>query len=276
MDKLWLDLEMSGDIDDAVTLIFALENRMNIAAVSLLNPTEEELSFTKYWLDRFDSDAILAVHRDTRVKNTNQTHKIIKDYQFKTYPVITIDEVKDSEDYTVIGGGAYTIPNLLRKKGFGYFILQGGYAGPNLCPTPVLDKFRNKRECASWNPNLDLRSTNEMLSDANIRIDFISKDICHDSDIDLQFVGKLQSGETKNFLIKYFGNSGKNKKMHDLVALTHAANKSFVSMTPAKMTEKQGKWKSSFSEGSNKRISTNWNKEAFLDILLGTSLIKAI
>ena len=76
MKKLWLDLEMTGDIDDAICLIFALEHNLNVKAVSLLNPSKEELSFTRYWLDYFNQDIALFTHYEKSIKNINKAHNV--------------------------------------------------------------------------------------------------------------------------------------------------------------------------------------------------------
>ncbi len=268
MKKLWLDLEMTGDIDDAICLLFALEHNLNVKAVSLLNPSNEELSFTRYWLDFFNQDVALFTHYDKRVKNSNKAHKLISKYSNNTYPVFNLTQITDIDNYVVIGGGSYTIPNILRDKGFDYFVLQGGFAGSNVCESPVLEKFRNKKECASWNPNLDISATKEILDFRFLRVDFISKDICHDSDIDIIFVESMRDGPTKDLLLNYFGNSGRAKKMHDVVALMFAIDSSFISMKPIIMSESKGQWSSRYSEFSRKRISVDWDKNKFLQLLI--------
>ena len=72
--KILLDLEITGDIDDAVTLIYALSNKLNVHAITLLNPTKEELGFVKYMLDRYAYTKGLYVHFDKSIRNSNSTH----------------------------------------------------------------------------------------------------------------------------------------------------------------------------------------------------------
>ena len=67
MRKILLDLEISGDIDDAVVLIYALSNNLNIHAVTLLNPREKELDFVKSILDKYSYDRALFIHYDKSI-----------------------------------------------------------------------------------------------------------------------------------------------------------------------------------------------------------------
>ena len=273
MKNIWLDLELSGDIDDAVTLLFALESKMNVKAVSLLNPNKEELSFVRYWLDYFNQDIALFVHYDKSIKSRNESHKLLKEYTNETYPILSLDKITNNENYIVLGGGAYTIPKMLKDKGFNNFVLQGGYAGTNLCEEPVLEKFRNKVVCASWNPNIDKKSTFDII-DAYVDIDFISKDICHDSGIDIEFVKTMKNELTKDLLLKYFDGSSRMKNMHDVVALLYIVDNSFCTMEKVALKCKNNHmWYSEKKEYSKKRISINWDKDKFLELFASNSIL---
>ena len=50
---IWLDLELRKDIDDYISLIFALENNLNIKEVSINNPSKNELCLLKDTLKIF-------------------------------------------------------------------------------------------------------------------------------------------------------------------------------------------------------------------------------
>ena len=268
MKKIWLDLEIVGDIDDAVTLIFAIETNSNIKAVSLLNPSKEELSFVRYWLDFSKKDITLFTHYDKKVKNNNKTHPLIMKYQNEDYPVYTLNDVTDTQGYVVLGGGAYTIPNLLREKGFDSFVLQGGFAGTNVCKRTILEKFEDKEKCRSFNPNIDIKATREMI-DSQVKIVFISKDICHDSGINIDFVKTINYRYTKDFLLQYLDESTRYKMMHDLVAFLYIIDNTFIETTKVSLNEDNRQWFSKHSEFSKKEISIDWNKETFLNLLRG-------
>jgi len=268
MKKIWLDLEIVGDIDDAVTLIFAIETNSNIKAVSLLNPSKEELSFVRYWLDFSKKDITLFTHYDKKVKNNNKTHPLIMKYQNEDYPVYTLNDVTDTQGYVVLGGGAYTIPNLLREKGFDSFVLKGGFAGTNVCKRTILEKFEDKEKCRSFNPNIDIKATREMI-DSQVKIVFISKDICHDSGINIDFVKTINYRYTKDFLLQYLDESTRYKMMHDLVAFLYIIDNTFIETTKVSLNEDNRQWFSKHSEFSKKEISIDWNKETFLNLLRG-------
>ena len=265
MKKLWLDLELSGDIDDALVLIYALENGLEVGAVSLLNPTKEELGFTKRKMDEYSYSGALFVHFDKTIKNTNRTDKmILSESKYEgTRVEQSLSEITDRENYIVLGGGAYTIPNILRKEGFDEFVLQGGFAGANVVKNPIR-KFVEKYEAASWNPNLDIKSTNEMITYVR-KLTFISKDICHDSDVSIDDL--TGNSDTIEFLKRYFGNSKKRKALHDLVALFYILEPDFIDLLKVEMIENQGKWHSKYQQFSWKKISIGWNKKRFLEIL---------
>jgi len=264
MRKILLDLEISGDIDDAVVLLYSLSNKLNIHAITLLNPTPNELSFVKNILDKYSYQKGLFVHYDKSIKNSNSTLKIISDYKYhgnRTHE--SLDLIKDSKDYIVLGGGAYTIPKILHEKGFNKFVLQGGFAGSKIVKKP-LRKFIDKEYCSSWNPNLDITATKYMLKNCKDLV-FISKDICHDSLIDINDL--TLNSDTNAFIKKYLNGSNKKKAMHDLVALFYILDNNLCETLKVEMKEKNGKWTSTYQEFMPTGISISWNRNLFLKML---------
>ena len=64
MFKLWLDLELREDIDDYATLIFSLEKGYNIDAISIHNPSKNELKLLKTTLSDYSVNIPIIITGD--------------------------------------------------------------------------------------------------------------------------------------------------------------------------------------------------------------------
>ena len=176
-----------------------------------------------------------------------------------------LEALVDNENYVVLGGGAYTIPKLLKEKGFDTFVLQGGFAGANVIENP-LKKFEGKKICPSWNPNLDVKATKYMIDNCD-NLTFISKDICHDSWVQMEDLDTY--GDTVTFIKKYLLSCGSRKKklMHDLVALLYIVDSNLAETTRVKMIQIGNKWGSTHNPKSSTKISIGWDKKLFIEML---------
>ena len=285
--QIWLDLELKGDIDDILVLLYCLDNNINITAISILNPIKEEIMFINYFIAKYDKNIPIIVHCDDNIKNRNSYHKLIFKYQkelddksllhinngnynFVIYEnqINTFNLSRLSKnDIIVFGGGSYTIPYILSDLGFKKFYLQGGYAGSNIVEDKYLiDKFKNKTSNRTWNPFLDINSTKKLISNKNISIFFISKNICHQLGVNIDLVKEWKNSEYKSFMLEYLNNSNKFKKIHDLIAFL-SIYYDFIDFLPVDIIIKENKFSSIINYHSNINISVNWNKETFLNLL---------
>ena len=52
--EVWLDLELRADIDDYITLLYAIETNKNITELSIVNPSINELKLFKYVKEKYN------------------------------------------------------------------------------------------------------------------------------------------------------------------------------------------------------------------------------
>lgn len=82
--------------------------------------------------------------------------------------------------YIFVGGALTVLANYIYNHRVEYLIMNGGFVGNNLVEKP-LEKFKNKKECRTFNFNCDVISADKVLKSKNIdNIMLIGKNVCHD------------------------------------------------------------------------------------------------
>lgn len=286
--KLWLDLELREDVDDFFTLVYALENNFPVEVVSLNEPSLDELYLAKSVLAFFGrSDIPVLVLGGVRTypedKDVNPylltLCEKVSDSEYETFNNFMYEV--DMSDMTVFCGGSMTMLACLVstfKNDCFEAVIQGGFAGKKLVGEEnTLNKFKNREKVPSWNLNLDLYSTISVL-ESDIKKRFVSKNICHDSYIDLKDVENIDSIFAEwltGFFLYNIENTEKkytNKCMHDLLALLTVVDKELVDFIPVDLKyekdveKKIVKWWSEENNASNISISKSFNKELFLKL----------
>jgi inosine-uridine nucleoside N-ribohydrolase len=277
----WLDLELREDIDDYLTLVYALEQGIDIAAVSIHNPSENELKLLAYTLSLFDAQTsiVLAgeitsyeqdkdIHHSLMTKITSvplpsPTPLIEKMASFDQAPTPTV----------FCGGSLYTLSKISQCNTHLtlHACIQGGYAGPAVVSDEhVLKKFKGRERVPTWNLNLDLASTQSVLRSGNVVASFVSKNVCHDAWVDKQDVSAVDSVFNQT-LTDYFSASKSRKKcMHDLLAFMTLHNPSLVSFSPVTLQhtdDVRPKWFSVSDPSSNMQISVSFDKPKFTHLI---------
>ena len=118
------------------------------------------------------------------------------------------------EDTTrIFSGGALTrVAGFIKDHKLEYLIMNGGFVGYNLADD-ILDKFKNKRECRTFNFNCDVEATDRVLKSPNIEnIILIGKNVCHNR---RNTPAGIWSAESE--LFKKYGVSD-TKLQHDMLA----------------------------------------------------------
>jgi hypothetical protein len=280
--KIWLDLELKADIDDLITLIYALENdKDKVSEVSIHNPTLNELKLMKYYLNKYQKD--LKILYTGRILE-GLKHSDINKSLLKYVENIEINEgdIQKVEDYllenkdlkrVVFGGGAYTSIELITRENKDISCyLQGGYAGEKVVGSEnVLEKFKGRDKVPSFNPNLDYFATTELLKRKYLKLFFISKNVCHNSFLNAE---DFISGEIKQVLKDYFKDSKYDKKcMHDLVAYMSIFRKEIIVFKNVELKSdynedrKKILWWSEEFNTSNVAISISLNMDKVKEIL---------
>ena len=273
--EIWLDLELRKDIDDYITLIFALENNLNIKEVSIHNPSVNELCLLKETLRQFKKNIPIIYSGEISEYETGEDihssllHKVNKDIMENKFycDIETYLETESVSNRIVFcGGSLFTLSKILEDKNNTIdAYIQGGYAGKSIIGEEnVLKKFKKREKVPTWNLNLDLDATDMVMNADNVNCHFISKNVCHAS-----FVGEEDLNTTNTIFNKtlkdYFDISaeiygkGSKKCMHDLLAFITIVNSDIVGFKKVdlKRTEdKRVKW---FSELNNYLLMTKRN-----------------
>ncbi len=293
MFKLWLDLELREDIDDYVTLIFSLEKGYNIEAISIHNPSKNELKLLKTTLSGYSVNIPIIITGDVldaypEGKDLNPyflNDKFLKDVSYESvYSFDNFIKEYDISNVTVFCGGSLKTLSLLTERfDVSSFkaCIQGGFASYKIVEEKdVLKKFKNRDSVPTWNLNLDLEATNIVLK-SGLDINFISKNICHSSFVSLDNVKDIDS-VVANFLTNYFeyailnrkkGTKKKNvskKCLHDVLALV-SIDSDIVKFKPIELfsdNSERTKWWSELKEDSNHKISVSYNYDDFIKKVL--------
>lgn len=272
---IWLDLELREDIDDILTLIYAIESKANIKAISINNPSENELKLLKGVLDRFNlSLPVYMTGEITRYEPGKDVIDALTRYMSNSAvePVNLSDAPLSALEgaYTVFCGGSLTtLAELSEVNSSISAVVQGGFASYKLVPEgALLKKFKKREKVPTWNLNLDLDATDKVLS-SNISIRFVSKNICHsafvsDSDLTTESV----MAEVFN---NYLSTSEYNDKcLHDVLAFMAIESPEIFTFKPVKLlrtNDERPKWWSKFDSESKRSISVDYDKGAFLNML---------
>ena len=279
--KLWLDLELREDIDDYVTLLYALENNFNVDVISIHNPSVSELDLLKATLIRYKLTTPIVITGELlesypKGKDLNSyfdNFKLGGDYDYVYYlSEFTLNY--DISGVTVFCGGSLkTLSILTETFDVSTFnaCVQGGFASYKVVGENItLPKFRNRERVPTWNLNLDLKATDAALG-SGLEISFVSKNICHSSFVTLMDV-KDSDNAVCRFLTGYFKQSRyKDKCLHDVLAFMSIETDivEFKNVSLHKNQDDRPKWWSQLKEESNHKISVDYDYDKFLSKVTG-------
>jgi len=291
-NKYWLDLELRKDIDDYLTLIYCLEKGVGLQAISINNPSMNELLLLNSTLRRFKSNAPIVISGSiTEYKNDADGNEDIHE------SLLYLIDGESKEDLAGVkymgtdaptlggatvfcGGSLSTLNELIRITHNDTTInacVQGGYAGPLLVTAEnTLRKFKKRKSVPTWNLNLDIEASMSVLEATNVNCVFVSKDICHDSWISESDIVGGTSFFSK-VLKDYFDSIDWSDKkcLHDVLAFMTLTTPNLVSFESVHLknnyepkVENKGyiKWWSEPREDDEvfPMISTSFNKELFI------------
>ena len=156
-----------------------------------------------------------------------------------------------------VGGALTLVSSFIINHKIDYLVMNGGFVGNNIVEKP-LEKFKNKKECRTFNFNCDVQATDKVLRSKNIEhIILIGKNVCHDKKNTPRNIWKSE----KELFSKY--NVREDKLQHDLLAcyeglveLGYLESKSFLEykiLTPYNLGLEgiQTKWGSKEEDNKN-------------------------
>lgn len=287
MKNLWMDLELRNDIDDFIVLMYVIENKnrlnINLTDVSIHNPTENELLLLLSLKNLHKLNYNIIYNGKIEVKNDEDINSVCNKYIDKK--LIFNECIKNCinfENYNVdsfknkifFGGGSLnTFSKIIDYVTNENFFIQGGFVGKNIIPKEKsLKKFATREWCPSWNLNLDENATKKIISNKNNNFSFISKNICHDSIIELNDLKNTKKNYVNDILKEYLSEHHDKKAMHDVLAFFAIIDTKIIKFKSGYIEYKEefGKYTQyrSVLGDSNIKLSISFDKELFKNKLL--------
>ena len=160
----------------------------------------------------------------------------------------------------------------------GRWVAQGGFAGEGVVPPEQqLPKFRGLTTCPTFNLNGDPKSALLALAAPNIGARrFVSKNVCHgvvyDADLHARFAARRGHGLAFDLIHRgmdhYLRKHPAGKLLHDPLAACCAVDESVADWAEVELFRERGEWGSRPAPGSGARITTGYDRERFLAVLL--------
>ncbi len=111
-----------------------------------------------------------------------------------------------------VGGALTLIASFIINHKIDYLVMNGGFVGNNIVEKP-LEKFKDKKECRTFNFNCDVNSTDKVLKSKNIEhIILVGKNVCHDKRNTPKYIWKSEKELFNKYKVR------EDKLQHDLLA----------------------------------------------------------
>lgn len=130
------------------------------------------------------------------------------------------EKIPEDTKYVVVGGALTIVADYLSHNTLDYLFIQGGFVGKNIIDSKIsLPKFKNKTFVRTFNFNVDVKSTEQVLKSSSVKqISLIGKNVCHSNKNTSN--GIWSNTELKLLFDEYHINPC--KRMHDLLACHEA------------------------------------------------------
>lgn len=275
LKPVWFDLEFRKDIDDVLTFIYAIQKNINIKAVSINNPSINELKLLNGLFSKIGKTLPVfitgSVSEYPEEGDIHPTLIPLCSQQSVSYSTLNAgDDFLQGEYIVFCGGSLTTLSELILINNKIDAVVQGGYASYKIVPEhAVIQKFKKRDKVPTWNLNLDLKATEAVLN-SNINLTFVSKNICHSSWTRSDQV----KSDTLFFEIfdTYLKHSDSEAKcLHDVLAFMAITDPDLISFKPVSLFHTDNdipKWWSEIKDDSNIKISVDYDQSRFFNNLL--------
>lgn len=289
MEKINISFDMeTADPDDILTLCMLSNHpKVNLRSVTITPGSTHQVGLVKFVLSK------LNINIPVGSKNKNHNKKCVSEFHYNwlgniqpTDPDgigsdILSDTLSTYPDLTIVCGASLgNISALLDKNiSLNRLIVQGGFAGDNIMPPDlILEKFRGKITCPTFNLNGDVKAALNVLSSNKISEKiFVSKNVCHGVIYDQKMHEFMQPYKNNNIGLNmlicgmeyYLSNKPTGKAFHDPLAACVAINKDICKFTAVELYREKGEWGSRRSENPNVLISIQMDMDKFKKTLIG-------
>lgn len=275
LNKIWFDLEFRKDIDDLLTLLYAMERGLHIKAISINNPSVHELRLLSgLFLKTGKEFPVFVTGAITQYEPEGDIHPCLFSLCAEQPVEHSFVDTKDAflqGAFTVFCGGSLTtLSEILSVNNAVNAVIQGGYASYKIVPEhAVIHKFKKRDKVPTWNLNLDLKATEHVLA-SGASLTFVSKNICHSS------WTKSSQVKTGTLFFDIFDaylkhSDSESKCLHDVLALMAITDPELITFKPVSLFHTEHdipKWWSEIKDGSNIKISVDYDQARFFHNLL--------
>jgi pyrimidine-specific ribonucleoside hydrolase len=166
-----------------------------------------------------------------------------------------------------------------RPLRLGRHVAQGGFAGEGVVPTALqLAKFRGLEVCPTYNLNGAPKEALAALAHPGIdRRRFVSKNVCHRVVYDAELHARVAAARTRRRSLEliwrgmdaYLQRKPEGKKFHDPLAACCAIDPAIGVWADVELFRRGGSWGARPDPGSSTQIIVDYDRERFIDCLLG-------
>jgi len=282
------DME-TADPDDMFTLcLLSHHPTVNLVSVTITPGSTHQVGLVKHILKRLDRKEI-----PVGARKPDHPKRCVSGFHYKWLGKIASEEPDDLavdildkallkyNDLVIICGAALSnVANVLdRYTRIPKLVAQGGFAGDNIVPEKyVLEKFKGKQTCPTFNLNADVKAGLKVLdSDLIDERWFVSKNVCHGVKYDQEMHSFIRPYYQRNPGLElmyngmdlYLNKKPSGKAFHDPLTACCAIDSSICEFKEVELYRAKGQWGSRYSCNHNANISVSVDMEKFKTTMVG-------
>lgn len=286
MIEIVFDMETS-DPDDVLTLcMLAHHPQVDLRAVTVTPGSRHQIGLVKHILKLLDKDIPVGA------KNIDHPKECVSEFHYTWLGKIPPADA-DGNGPDILWNAHYATTNFKIVCGASLgnlsaysqryvviqeAVIQGGFAGDNIVPPElVLEKFKGKITCPTFNLNGDVKAAIQVLQSPNIvQRTFVSKNVCHgvvyDQAMHEYMLPRRNNNPGLNLMVEGMSHYLKRhtgKAFHDPLAACVAIDPSICTFETVELYREKGEWGSRRSETPNARISIQVDMDKFRRTMVG-------
>ena len=287
MINIAFDME-TADPDDVFTLcLLAHHPKVNLVCVTVTPGSTKQIGLVKHIL------ALLNKNIPVGAKNILHSKDCVSTFHYNwlgkigdgipdgTGAEVLEAAIKQFPDLTIVCGASLgNIGALLdRDVTIECMVIQGGFAGDNIMPPElVLEKFRGKITCPTFNLNGDVPSALKVLDSTRVVQRFyVAKNVCHGVVYEATMHEYIRPHKDNNAglkllfegMDKYLEKKPTGKAFHDPLAACIAINPDICHFERVELYRERGEWGSRFTDKLNAWISIKIDFDKFQNTIVG-------
>jgi inosine-uridine nucleoside N-ribohydrolase len=289
MSKIEVVFDMeTSDPDDVLTLCMLSHHpQVDLRAVTVTPGSRHQIGLVKHILKLLDKDIPVGA------KNIDHPKECVSEFHYSWLGKIAPAEA-DGNGPDIMWEGQYGAQNpkkIVCGASLGNLsayantyvmipevVIQGGFAGDNIVPPElVLEKFKGRITCPTFNLNGDVKAALHVLSSEKIvKRTFVSKNVCHGVVYDQAMHEYMLPRKNNNpglslmvdGMTHYLGRHS-GKAFHDPLAACVAIDPSICQFETVELYREKGEWGSRRSDNPNAEISISVDMDKFRKTIVG-------